>query len=75
MNNLNNINLPIPTWIWSAITVALFGYILAYAFFQSRQIRLIQTKVITNVDRLITLFSYLYLILQIVIFVVVLLIL
>jgi hypothetical protein len=60
----------IPSWILSAIVAVIFLGIIIYSAFQARQIGVLQGKVSTNVDPLLRIFAYAYLLVQILIFVV-----
>lgn len=65
----------IPGVVWTILFTIIFLYIIIYSFFQVRQLRVLQDRVRTAGDSTMTLLSYLYLLIQVLIFVVTLLIL
>jgi uncharacterized MnhB-related membrane protein len=65
----------VPDYIWYIVVILLFTYILIYSFLQVRQVRVLQGKIQTSADSALRFFSYIYFIVQILIFVVTLLLL
>jgi hypothetical protein len=65
----------IPPVIWTILFTVVFVYIIIYGFLQVRQLKVLQDKVSTPGDKWITLTAYLYLLIQVLLFVVTLLIL
>ena len=65
----------LPIWSITLLFVLIFLYILIYSFLQVRQVGVLQGKVKTSVDPMLRSFSYVYFIIQLIIFVVVLIIL
>lgn len=52
------------------IVAGVFLYIIVLSFFQVRQIRILQDKVQTDVDMIVRIITYAYLIIQIILFVI-----
>lgn len=65
----------IPRFVIFIPFTLIFGYIIIHSFLQIRQLRVLQGRVKTDADGLLRLLSYVYLLIQILIFVVTLLIL
>jgi hypothetical protein len=80
MNNLSETvpvlaGFGIPKYVIFMLVVALFVYIIIYSILQIRQVSLLQKKVQTNIDGSLKFISYVYLLVQVLLFVLALLIL
>lgn len=75
ITNLTSGNPSFPSYIWQVIAAIYFLYILIYAFLQIRQVKVMQKRLSTDADGIMTYVSYGYIFLQFLIFVVTLLML
>lgn len=65
----------VPDFLWKGLISICFMYIIIYGFLQVRQLKVLQQRVSTSSDNLYNFVAYIYLLVQILIFVVTLLML